>query len=108
MASFLDGVLNRKAFSNNPPSYSYLSPNSSKSWFCLIGLTSTNFSYLLTWWILVASFSTKWREVVLSVYIGMGGCLCSILINVFLVGILWLESRNSAPIFASTANDITF
>ena len=53
-------------------------------------------------------FSTKPTAVVLSVWIGVGGCVCPISIKVCLAGIACLEFRKRAPISASAADDITF
>ena len=53
-------------------------------------------------------FVTNTRAVVLSVCIGIGGCLCPIYSTVFLDGMAWRELTKSAPISASAAEVITF
>ena len=44
--------------------------------------------------------------VVLSVWAGVGGCLCPIAISIVRASIIFLELVNSAPISASVAEDI--
>lgn len=50
---------------------------------------------------------TNPRAVVLSVWIGVGGCWWPISMRVVLAGMACLELRNNAPIYASAADNIT-